>query len=134
MLDFETKRKEPMRAIPLTPLIDITFILIIFFMLTTSFMRVESLELILPSAGGKSAEKQEVIRLFLYENGDLQLGKRKLEGDDLDKTLKAMFEKDATTKMMLLTDKGVTMQQMVGAMDRIYAAGGQSIFVRKWKK
>lgn len=133
MLDFNTKAKGQMRSIPLTPLIDVTFILIIFFMLTTSFMRIESLELILPSAGGKAADKQEVIRLFLYENGDLQLGRRKLDPETLDDSLKAMFEKDSSTRIMLLTDKGVTMQQMVGAMDRIYAAGGQSVFVRKWK-
>lgn len=133
-MDFVTKKKEGMRGVMLTPLIDVTFILIIFFMLTTSFMRVESLELIMPSAGGKAAEKQEVIRLFLYESGDFQLGKRKLDGDELDETLKAMFAKDSATKMMLLTEQGVTMQQMVNAMDRIYTAGGQSIFVRKWKK
>jgi hypothetical protein len=36
--------------------------------------------------------------------------------------------------MMVLTQEGVTMQQMVNAMDRINAAGGQSIFVRKWTK
>jgi len=131
-MEFERSRKK-MRGVPLTPLIDITFILIIFFMLTTSFMRVESLELILPSAGGKKVDKQEVIRLFLYGNGDFQLGKRKLEGDALDESLKLMFSKDAATKMMLLTEQGVTMQQMVNAMDRIYAAGGQSVFVRKWK-
>lgn len=133
-MDFRTKEKEGMRGILLTPLIDVTFILIIFFMLTTSFMRVESMELILPSAGGKAAEKQEVVRLYLYQNGDFQLGKRKLESDELDGTLKAMFEKDSATKMMLLTEQGVTMQQMVNAMDRIYTSGGQSIFVRKWKK
>lgn len=121
-----------MRGLPLTPLIDVTFILIIFFMLTTSFMRVESLELILPSKGGKASEKQEVVRLFLHENGELQLGTRKITVDDLGGELKRMFEKDPSTKMMVLTADGVTMQQMVSAMDRINEAGGQSIFVRKW--
>lgn len=131
-MDFVRTTRRGMRGLPLTPLIDVVFILIIFFMLTTSFMKVESLELILPSKGGKAAERQEVVRLLLYENGEMQLAGRKLEGDTLDAELRALFAKDAATKMMVLTGDGVTMQQMVGAMDRIYAAGGQSIFVRKW--
>ena len=131
MIDFRHTKRQGMRGLPLTPLIDVVFILIIFFMLTTSFMKTESLELILPSKGGKAAEKQEVIRLYLYENGDMQLGQRKVDSDALDAMLKAMFTKDAATKMMVLAGDGVTMQQMVNAMDRIYAAGGQSIFVRK---
>lgn len=132
MIDFDTHKRSSMRGLPLTPLIDVVFILIIFFMLTTTFMRVESLELILPSKGGKAADKQEVVRLYLYENGQMQLGSKKVDGDELDAALKALFEKDPKTKMMVLTAQGVTMQQMVAAMDRVNLAGGQSIFVRKW--
>ena len=131
-MEFERTHKGPMRALPLTPLIDVTFILIIFFMLTTSFMKLESLELILPSKGGKAADKQEVVRVYLYENGDLQLGNRKVTVDELNDNLKTMFTRDPETKMMVLTAEGVTMQQMVSAMDRINEAGGRSIFVRKW--
>lgn len=130
-MEFARKTRNGMRGLPLTPLIDVVFILIIFFMLTTSFMKTESLELILPSKGGKAAEKQEVVRLFLSGDGAMKLGTRDVDSAALDKTLKAMFEKDASTKMMVLAGEGVTMQQMVNAMDRIYAAGGQSIFVRK---
>jgi len=126
------RTRKGMRGLPLTPLIDVVFILIIFFMLTTSFMRVESLELILPSKGGKAAERQEVVRLYLYQNGDMQLGNRKVNVDELDASLKKMFTTDAAIKMMVLTQEGVTMQQMVAAMDRINFAGGSSIFVRKW--
>lgn len=133
-MEFERSGKSKMRGLPLIPLIDIVFILIIFFMLTTSFMRLESLELILPSKGGKAADRQEVVRLYLYENGDMQMAGRKVDVDALDAALKKMFEAAPDTKMMILTQEGVTMQQMVNAMDRINFAGGQSIFVRKWAK
>ena len=42
-----------------------------------------------------------------------------------------MFAKDANTRIMLLTADGVTMQQLVNAMDRVYMSGGKSLFVRK---
>lgn len=117
--------------LPLTPLIDVVFILIIFFMLTTSFMRIESLELMLPSAG-KAAAKKEVTHIFVKENGEIILGRRDVEPDELSETLTRLFQGDPTASVMLLSADGVTMQQLVAVMDRVSAAGGKSLFVRKW--
>lgn len=117
----------------LTPLIDVLFILIIFFMLTTSFMKLESLELVLPSAAGGAAKNNEVVHLFVYPNGDMVLGQRKLTTEELTASLSRMFGKDESTPVMLLTAEGVTVQQMVGVMDRVYMAGGKSLMVRPWK-
>ena len=130
---FERTKKRPFPGLNLTPLIDVLFILIIFFMLTTSFMKIESMELILPSASGaKSAEKQEVVRIFIQDNGDMLLGSRKLGAEEMSESLARMFDKDPNTRIMLLTSDGVTMQQLVDIMDRIYLMGGKSLFVRKW--
>ena len=133
-MDFERTRRRRMTGLMLTPLIDVMFILIIFFMLTSSFMRVESLELQLPSASGKAPVKSDVLHLFIQANGDMLLGQRKLEQQDLTDSLERMFSKDPNTKIMLLTAEGVTMQQLVNIMDRVYTAGGRSLFVRKWDK
>ena len=130
-MDFE---RSPRRSLnlPLTPLIDVVFILIIFFMLTTSFMRIESLELMLPSTG-KVSDKKEVTHIFIHANGELILGKRLVEPDELSETLVRLFSQDKTSPIMLLTADGVTMQQLVAVMDRVTAAGGKSLFVRKWE-
>lgn len=131
-MDFERSSRRNL-VLPLTSLIDVVFILIVFFMLTTSFMRIESLELTLPSSGD-SSDKKEVVHIFIKENGELFLGRRKVEADELDKTLKRLFAGDASSPVMLLTADGVTMQQLVFVMDRIKASGGKSLFVRKWEE
>ncbi len=129
--EFERSTRRTFDNLNLTPLIDVLFILIIFFMLTTSFMKIESLELILPSAGGKASASKDVVHLFIYPDGNMTLGKRGVSADDLSESLGRMFERDANTKIMLLTAEGVTMQQLVSVMDRVYIAGGKSLFVRK---
>ena len=43
-MEFERASRRKITSLVLTPLIDVMFILIIFFMLPTSFMRIESLE------------------------------------------------------------------------------------------
>ena len=131
-MEFERTTRRTIRALPLTPLIDVMFILIIFFMLTTSFMRIESLELLLPSVAGKAAEKSEVMHLFIQANGDIMLGQRKIDQQELTDSLSRMFTHDPGTRIMLLTADGVTMQQLVGVMDKVYISGGRSLFVRKW--
>jgi len=132
-MEFERSSRQVI-ALPLTPLIDVMFILIIFFMLTTSFMRVESLELNLPSVSPKPAEKTDVMHLFIQADGNMLLGKRKLDQQELTESLSRMFRKDPNTKMMILTAEGVTMQQLVNVMDNIYQVGGRSLFVRKWEE
>ena len=130
-MEFERTKRRRVKNLQLTPMIDIMFILIIFFMLTTTFMRIESLELNLPSVSNKAADKSEVVHLFIQANGDMLLGTRKLDSDELNESMKRMFDKDANTKVMLLTAEGVSMQQLVGIMDKISLAGGKSLFVRK---
>ena len=134
-MEFERSTRGRIRSLQLTPLIDVMFILIIFFMLTTSFMRIESLELLLPAASTSATPKQEeAMHLFIDADGDMILGQRKVDSDELTESLSRMFDKDSTTKIVLLTADGVSMQQLVGVMDRVYMAGGRSLFVRKWDK
>lgn len=133
-MDFERTPRRTIRALPLTPLIDVMFILIIFFMLTTSFMRIESLELLLPSASAKMPEKNDVLHLFIEPSGDMILGQRKIGQEELTDSLSRMFSKDPATRIMLLTADGVSMQQLVNVMDKVYLAGGRSLFVRKWER
>lgn len=131
-MNIERSPRKKMAALNLTPLIDMLFILIIFFMLTTSFMKVESLELILPSAAGKSAEKEEVVHVYIYASGDMSLGQRRLDQAELTESLKRVLSNDSNTKVMLLTAEGVSVQQLVNVMDRVYQLGGKSLLVRKW--
>jgi len=132
-MNFERTSRRTIRSLPLVPMIDIMFILIIFFMLTTTFMRIESLELMLPSAGAKAAEKADVVHLFIEANGDMLIGQRRIDQNELTASLSRMFEKDPAERVMLLTADGVTMQQLVSVMDKVYIAGGRSLFVRKWE-
>src|SRR5690348_13992569 len=112
-MDFERTRRPSIRSLPLVPMIDVMFILIIFFMLTTTFMKIESLQLMLPSVAAKSTDKNDVMHLFIQANGDMLLGQRKLDQTELSESLSRMFEKDPATRIMLLTADGVTMQQLV---------------------
>lgn len=134
MIEF-SRSKKPMRQLPLTPLIDVVFILIVFFMLTTSFVKIESIELLLPGASqakAKKAEKAYMARIFIHNDGRVMFGKREIAEDELQATLVELFERNPETRVMLFTAEQVSMQRLVGIMDMVYRTGGKSLFVKDW--
>ncbi len=130
MIEFE-RRRGHLRELQLTAMIDVVFILIIFFMLTTSFMRVESMELLLPSAGAaRAAEAQDVARIVIHNDGRIGFGQRILAEGELDNTLAALFSANPDQRVVVFTDAKVSMQKLVSVMDMVTTAGGKSLYVR----
>ena len=66
---MERRRRRRSASVDITPLIDVLFMLIIFFVLTASFSR-GNIEVALPSGGGTSSEDGAVI-LSVEKNGRL---------------------------------------------------------------
>jgi len=128
------RRATQIQELPLIPLIDVVFILIVFFMLTTNFMQTESMELLLPSAGApKNTDDKALVRIFIHNDGHITFGERAVDEADLQKTLKALFTQDARTRIMLFSADKVSVQKLVSVMDMVYLAGGRSLFVKDWK-
>lgn len=119
--------------LPLTALIDVVFILIVFFMLTTNFMKVESMELLMPSAA-KSAKKTAVTdnlaRVVLRNDGGILFGQRATDRDDLSRTLRSLFAQRPEQRVMLMSEDTVSLQTLVEVMDIVYLAGGKNVFVK----
>lgn len=68
-MQFRTKEKEPL-DVNLTPLIDVVFLLLIFFMVTTTFQKDAELNINLPQASAtESTQKNEPIEISVNQNG-----------------------------------------------------------------
>ncbi len=134
MIEFERTRKS-VRNLPLTAMIDVVFILIIFFMLTTSFMRYESMELLLPSAGGgKAANAKDVARIVINNDNSINFGQRRVSEQELNHTLETILTDNPNQRVVVFTDNKVSMQKLVSVMDMVTVAGGKSLYVRPLEK
>ncbi len=68
-MNFNRKKRPPLE-ISITPMIDVVFLLLIFFMVTTTFNRQTELKINLPEAQGEEVKKQnKVITLMIDEEG-----------------------------------------------------------------
>lgn len=127
-MKFRVQRREEV-SINLTPLIDIVFLLLIFFMVSTTFTRETQLSIDLPEAEGQSRETvEEGIEILVDESGQYRVNGQALV-DKRMRTLQAAIYKisagDTTMPMTITADAQAAHQDVVQAMD----AAGQMGFI-----
>lgn len=114
------KRSRETPAFDLTPLIDVVFLLLIFFMVTTVFKKDESiLELNLPTAevdGAGKQKEQKRINIELNEK-ELAVNGKKLVLDDFKKYLDDIQNKN--TPVDLKVDKKVAYERLVQVLESL---------------
>jgi biopolymer transport protein ExbD len=127
-LKFRRQRAEEV-GINLTPLIDVVFLLLIFFMVSTTFTRETQLSIDRPAAAGAVKESSEQqIEILIDEAGSYRVNGQGLV-DNRMRTLQAAIYKisagDTTLPMVITADADAAHQHVVRAMD----AAGQMGFV-----
>lgn len=132
-MQFEREARKA-RSVPMTPLIDVVFLLLIFFMLSTSFDRNESLELNLPGAAGEGmANEGKLLQVFVSSDDKVYVGRRPVEKNQLVPVLKKTLEQYPEIGVLLLSGPRVSVQQLISVMDNIYLAGSTNLSVASWE-
>ncbi len=116
-------------GVNLTPLIDVVFLLLIFFMVSTTFTRETQLTLDLPEANGEPRDvAEQQVEVLVDEEGRYRVNGQPLV-DNRVRTLQAAIYKvsagDTTLPLVIAADAQAAHQDVVRAMD----AAGQMGFV-----
>jgi biopolymer transport protein ExbD len=116
--------------INLTPLIDVVFLLLIFFMVSTTFTKETHLSIDLPEASGDPARvAQEQIEISITSQGDYTVNGTALVNNSLE-TLRTALERvsdgDNALPLVITADAATPHQAVVMAMD----AAGQLGFIQ----
>lgn len=118
---FSAQRREGDEIqIDMTPMLDIVFIMLIFFVVSSSFLPVRSLEVALPGVQSAQPNQAEQRELQLLTNGQLRWQGRPLLMEELGEVLAQL---PPQTKLVIQADSQVPHGQVVALMERIRAAG-----------
>ncbi|VAW52148.1 Biopolymer transport protein ExbD/TolR [hydrothermal vent metagenome] len=124
-MNLRPGHKEESVEVNLTPLIDVVFLLLIFFMVTTTFDRHAKLKVSLPESSAKiSQQKSEQLVLAIDAKGNYFLNDRQIVNQQLD-TLKQALQKTIgkdkqdykDVALVLKADANAPHQFVVRAMD-----------------
>ncbi|MCP1676280.1 biopolymer transport protein ExbD [Natronocella acetinitrilica] len=113
------RREDP--EITLTPLIDVVFLMLIFFMVSTTFMRQADLELTLPEASREPGEQiVEPIELAINAEGEFFINGRALVNNQVDTVRRGLLQAREDTPdapLVIRADARTPHQNLVIAMD-----------------
>lgn len=124
------RQKNQEVSVNLTPLIDVVFLLLIFFMVSTSFTKETHLSLDLPEASGEeSVVNNEILEIVISSTGNYAINGRSLVANNLDNLKKALSELsngNTDTPLIITADANTPHQAVITAMD----AAGQLGFAK----
>ena len=112
----------------LTPLIDIVFLLLIFFMLTSHFFEDESLSIDLPEAeSATTVADDKTLEVMIDENGQLNYKDNIIALEDLEQKLTVDLKSADNKNVRIKGDKSVGFGQAVEVMDIVRQAGASGV-------
>ena len=123
MLIYRKKRERYEVKVPLTSLIDIVFLLLIYFLLTTNFMVDEGITIKLPQARASKPQVEESITVYVDKEGRSYLNNKEINIGNLFKQLREMISGKKDKLVVVRADRGVILNKAVKVMDVAKAAG-----------
>lgn len=109
--------------VPLTSLIDIVFLLLVYFLLTTNFLVDEGIKIKLPQAKASAPQTEEVITVYVDQQGRAFLGNKEVSMAALFDGLKEMIGNKEDKLVVVRADRAIILNKAVKVMDVVKAAG-----------
>ena len=115
------------RLISLTPLIDVVFILLIFFMLASSYLDWRSVDLTVSSGVGTETSAQRAILISLRPDGSIAVGSKPIAKQTLRSVMIAKLAGNRDQRVVIRSDPGVPLQRAVDTLDLLRMIGATKV-------
>ncbi len=116
------------RIVSLTPLIDVVFLLLIFFMLASSFLQTQSIAVLTPAPNPEEVETDKhVVEVWVMTDGTLRLDGEPIAPEGLSDGIRTNLGGDREAVVSILAEKGAAVQPLISAIEAARDGGAQSI-------
>jgi len=123
-MNFRRRNHREVSQLDMTPLVDVVFNLLIFFMLSTTFVTTPGIKINLPEASSKELKVQEKeVRIALTKKGKIYLNRKLVTLGDVRKILKQKARLNRKMLVIIQADEQVTHGKVVQIMDIAKNAG-----------
>ncbi|MCF6251709.1 MAG: biopolymer transporter ExbD [Methylococcaceae bacterium] len=109
--------------IDMTPMLDIVFIMLIFFIVTTSFVKESGIDVNRPTAQTATRKEQGNIIVAIKANGDVWIDKRLVDIRAVRANVSRLHAEQPLGSVVIAADKDTKVKDLTQVMDQIRLAG-----------
>lgn len=117
------KQNEEEAEINLTPMLDIVFIMLIFFIVTTSFVKESGIDVNRPSAQTGERKEQGNIIVAIKPDGEVWIDKRVVDMRAIRANVARLHAENPQGSVIIAADRDTRTHVLVAVMDQIRLAG-----------
>lgn len=128
------QRKSQEIGVDMSPLIDMVFILLIFFMVSSTFVKDMKLDLNRPGASSASKASSKVIRVFIDNAGDTYVDAQPVKTWAIQGKLRDMLRTSTEKSVLVITDDGIEVNKLIEVVDQCRMAGAKDVAVATEKE
>ncbi len=128
-MKYRQRREEATESIDISPLIDMVFILLIFFMVSTTFVKDMDLDINRPKAASAEKASNEVSRVFVDSDGAVYFDNEPVRLWALQGRIRDALSQTSEKNVLVVTDDGVPAGRLVEVVDQARLAGAGNVGV-----
>ena len=115
--------------IDMTPMLDVVFIMLIFFIVTSSFVRETGVDVTRPSADTAVATDAGSVQIGISQNNEIWIDKRRIDPRAVRANVEKNLAENPGSAVVIVADEGSNTDTLIKVMDQARLAGAESISV-----
>jgi len=130
-MKFLHRRRNPHQPIELNviPLIDVVFFLLIFYVISTSFVNESAVPVARPASTQATAVNGSFVAVAIVKSGAIQVGPQVVDLHGVSEAVRAALAAGSTNKAVVIPDREVPTGLLLQVMDACTAGGAATVDV-----
>jgi biopolymer transport protein ExbD len=112
-------------AIDLTPMLDVVFILLIFFVVTASFVKEAGVDVDRPAAASTAPKDRASTLIAITETGEVWMQKRRIDVRAVRANVERLMAENPQGSVVIQADSAATTGTLIQVLDQVKLAGAQ---------
>lgn len=128
------RKKDDISDVDMSPLIDMVFILLIFFMVSSTFVKDMKLDLERPGASSATRASSKVIRVYIDNKADVYIDNQPIKLWAVQGKLRDMLRTSTNKSVLVITDNSIAVEKLIELVDQCRLSGAKDVAVATKKE
>ncbi len=126
---FANIEEEEESKIDITPMLDVVFIMLIFFIVTATFVKEAGIDVNRPDAATAEVKEKANILVAISSTDEIWINRRKVDQRAVQPNIERLFAENPQGSVVIQADKDSRNEMLVVVMDAARSAGVQNVAI-----